>query len=219
MRPFVTAVFCTLLAQGAWAQHDSAAHKKIAGLTHATYIRHAVTVTGAIGFADDNRTSYTLPPGFSKGVVSGFAPLFARVEYGLTDNISLGASLCYDAFEYNNLQNYNGNNGPFNRYKTNNTRIASGGLAAFYHLGGLINCRRIDPFAGIGLELNNLRYKAYPQGDTTAIRTDHTVTLYLKAGVRCYLTDQFSLYADAGYDKQAIVTIGASCRFFTKRRL
>jgi len=219
MRALIITAFCALMGHGAWAQHDSTAAKKVPGLSHLSYVRKSVTVTGAVGFVDDNRQSYSLPSGFSKGVVSGFAPLFARVEYGLTDNISIGASLCYDAFEYNNLQNYSGNNGPFTRYKTNNTRIASGGLTAFYHLGELLNCRRLDPFAGVGLELNNLRYKAYPQGDSTAIRTDHTVTLYLKAGARYYISDQFSLYADAGYDKQAVVTVGASCRFFTKRRL
>lgn len=210
-------ILCTLLSAALWAQQDTTVKKE--QHTHPFYYRNALTATMALGFSDNNRSTYTVPAGFSKGGISGFLPFFARLEYGLTSQISIGASFCYDAFVYNNLQEYTGNNGPFTRYRTNNTRILSGGLDAFYHLGYLFHVSRLDPFVGAGLSLNNIRYHAYPQGDSTAVKYDHTLTPYLKAGARYYISDQFSICADAGYDKQAIVTLGVSCRFYTDRRL
>lgn len=199
------------------AQQDTAA-KKVHKM-HAPYYKNAIVATTSLGFIDNNRQSYSLPSGFSKGGITGFIPFFAKVEYGLTRQISLGATFCYDAFVYNNLQDYTGNNGAFTRYRTNNTRILNGGLTAFYHFGKVLHTRQVDPFIGVGVSLNNIRYHAYPQGDSTAVKIDHTVTPYLKAGARYYITNQFSLYGDAGYDKQAVITIGFSCRFFTNRRL
>ncbi len=206
-----------LISSALYAQQDTTV-KKVHKM-HATYFKNAVAATAALGFIDNNRQNYTLPAGFSKGGISGFIPFFAKIEYGLTNNISLGATFCYDAFVYNNLQNYTGNNGPFTRYRTNNTRILNGGLTAYYHFSKVLHNKQIDPFIGAGLSLNNIRYHAYPQGDSTTIKIDHNVTPYFKAGARYYVTDQFSIFGDAGYDKQAIITLGFSCRFFTNRRL
>ena len=216
MKLYFTILF-SLLSATLFAQQDTAA--KVARKMHPVYMRHAVAASASLGFADANRQQYTLPSGFSKGGITGFIPFFAKVEYGLTKDISLGVMFCYDAFVYNNLQDYVGNSGPFTRYRTNNTRILSGGLAGFYHLGKALHTKSLDPFIGVGLYLNNIRYRAYPQGDSTAIKIDHTVTPYLKAGARYYITDQFSIFGDAGYDKQAIISLGFSCRFFTTRRL
>ena len=173
----------------------------------------------AFGFIDNNRQNYSVPAGFSKGLVTGFIPFFARIEYGLTRTVSIGATMGYDVFVYNNKHEFTGNNGPFNRYVTNNTRILSGGLTAFYHLGGLIHSSNFDPFIGAGVALNNIRYSAYPQGDSTAVRIDHTLTPYLKAGARYYISDRFSVYGDVGLDQQAIISVGACCRFYSKRSL
>lgn len=217
MKVYFTVLF-SLLATAIWAQQDTAAKINTRSV-HPPYLRNSVIATISLGFIDNNRQQYSLPSGFSKGDVSGFVPFFAKLEYGLTKDISLGATFCYDAFVYNNLQDYTGNNGPFTRYKTNNTRIASGGLTAFYHFGKALHSRSFDPFIGVGISLNNIRYHAYPQGDSTAIKFDHTITPYLKAGARYFISDQFSIFGDAGYDKQAIITLGFSCRCYTSRRL
>jgi outer membrane protein W len=216
MKNYLTILF-TLVSVAAWAQQDTGAKKTQPLL--ATYLRHTTIATISLGFIDDNRRSYDLPTGFSKGNVSGFIPFFAKIEYGLTDNISLGATFGYDVFVYNLLQNYNGNNGAFNRYKTNNTRILSAGITGFYHLGKALHSKHFDPFIGLGISLNNIRYRAYPEGDSTAIKFDHTVTPYLKAGARYFISDKFSIFGDAGYDKQAIISLGFSCRFYNPRRL
>ena len=216
MKTYLT-LCCLLLSASLWAQHDTAgkAPMKMKG----TYQLHSTIATIGLGFIDNNRQNYTLPAGFSKGMVTGFIPFFARIEYGLTRTVSIGASLGYDAYVYNNKHDFTGNNGAFSRYAANNTRILSGGLAVFYHLGSARHSRNLDPFIGAGVALNNIRYSAYPQGDSTALKVDHSLTPYLKAGVRYFISDRFSLYGDVGLDQQAIITLGASCRFFNKRSL
>jgi len=182
------------------------------------YKKHSTTATLSVGFVDDYRQNYTLPVGFQKSNTSGFAPIYGKLEYGFFDHISVAVTASYDAFVYNFKQDYTGNNGPFVRYRSNNTRIISGGLTAFYHLDKTFHVNNLDPFVGIGLALNNIRYRALPQGDSTLTKFDHTVTPYLKAGARYFINDNFNLFGDIGYDKQSIFSIGASCRFGHKKK-
>ncbi len=77
----------------------------------------------------------------------------------------------------------------------------------------------LRPFIGLGLSLNNIKYSAHPEGDSTIVKIDHTVTPYLKAGARYYISDKFSLFADVGYDKQSVISIGFSCRFFSRKAM
>ena len=186
--------------------------------THTPYERHSIIATASLGFIDDYRQSYTLPSGFEKGKISGFIPFYAKLEYGLCKHISIAATFGYDAFVNNYKQDYTGNNGPFTRNLKDNTRIFSGGITGFYHLDQQIHIKHLDPFIGVGLSLSNIRYSSYPQGDSTVTKFDHKVTPYLKVGARYYISSRFSIYADAGYDKQSIVSVGASCRFFSRKK-
>ncbi len=209
----------SLCAITTWAQQDSAAGKRLP--PQACYERGSFVPSVSFGIVDAYRNNYSLPEGFTKNNTSGFVPLYVKVEYVLTRNVGIAATLCYDAFNYNFSQQYVGNNGPFLRYKTDAFRALSGGLAAFYHLGTVIRVKRLDPFVGVGLSVNNIRYNAWPQGDSLSVRTDHTTDLYLKAGVRYYISRKFSLYGDAGYDNHTILSLGFSCRFLNapkKRR-
>ncbi len=193
------------------AQQDTTANRRLP--SQAYYERGSFIPSLSCGFVDAYRNSYSLPAGFVKNNTSGFVPLYAKVEYGLTRNVGIAATLCYDAFNYNFSQQYVGNNGPFLRNRTDAFRSFSGGLAAFYHLGNLIRVKRLDPFAGVGLSVNNIRQNAYPQGDSTSIRVDHTTDLYLKVGARYYISRKVSVYGDAGYDNHTILSLGVSCRF------
>lgn len=207
---FLIVLFTTI----GWAQQDTAIHKRP---WHSFYKRNTTTLTLAVGFFDSYRTDYSLPVGFQKNNTSGFAPVSAKVEYGWRDHLSIAATFGYDAFVYNFKQQYTGNNGPFTRYRASNTRIFSAGVAAYYHLDKYISINRLDPFFGIGIALNNIRYSAYPQGDSTLIKIDHTVTPSFKVGARYYISDRFSLFGDAGYEKQCIINLGFSCRFYSKK--
>jgi len=186
---------------------------------HTPYERHSVIVSASLGFFDDYRQNYTLPTGFEKGNISGFTPFYAKLEYGLCKHISIAATFGYDAFVYNYKQDYTGNNGPFTRKLKDNTRIFSGGVTGFYHLDRQIHIKHLDPFIGVGLSLSNIRYSSYPQGDSTATKFDHKVTPYLKVGARYYITSRFSIFGDVGYDKQSIISLGASCRFFSRKTM
>jgi len=205
-------IFFVLIAVNAFAQKDTTTHYT----RHANYERHSIIAGGSIGFIDAYRNNYSLPPGFEKSNTSGFIPVYFKLEYAAAKNISIAALLGYDAFLYNYKQDYIGNNGAFTRYVTNNTRIISGGLIALYHLGKVLPTKHLDPYIGIGLSLNNIRYDAQPQGDSTVVKFDHTVSPYLKAGARYYITSVFSAFADVGYDQHTLFDLGFSCRFFRR---
>lgn len=215
MKIYLT-VFLVLLSLTTWSQQsttDSGTHTRLS-----EYRYHSIMATASLGFIDFYRSYYSVPKGFAKGNTSGFVPIYAKLECGLYRNISLAATFCYDNFVYNYNQEYIGNNGPFSRYRTSNTRVISGGVTAFYHLGNVIHLRHLDPFIGVGVSLNNIRYGSYPQGDSSVIKLDHTVTPYLKAGARYYLSSKYSLFADLGYDQQSIFGLGATCRFSSKKK-
>jgi hypothetical protein len=209
-------ILLSLMSVSAWAQQDTSASKQAA---HAVYERHSVTATASLGFVDGYKQNYALPAGFVKNNTSGYHQVYTRLEYGLTRYISIGATFSYDAFTYNFGQQYTGNSGAFTRYRTDNLRLLSGGVVAYYHLNNVIRVRNLDPFLGIGVSLNNIRHSNYPQGDSTVINIDHTITPYLKVGARYYISSVFSVFADAGYDKESIFSLGASCRFFSRKKM
>jgi len=218
MMRYFTFLFIGLLSfcsSASRAQQDTASKPLV---SHHVYELHTLMPTVCIGFIDGYRNSYSLPAGFVKNNTSGFAPLIFKLEYGFGHDISLAATMTYDAFNYNFAQQYQGYNGTFVRYRTDDFKLLSGGVTAFYHLRKVIRVNRLDPFAGVGLSLNNIRYSAYPSGDTFAIKVNHTVTPYLKVGARYYISDAFSIYADLGYDKPAIFSIGFSARFFPGKK-
>jgi hypothetical protein len=184
-------------------------------LPQPTYKRHSIIATVSTGFIDPFRT-YTVPAGFEKDNTSGYTLLYGKLEYGFTKHISLAATVKYDAFYYNFTQLYKGYNGPIKRANTSALRIWSGGLTGFYHLCDVIHIKHLDPFVGVGITLNNIRYSNYPQGDSVLVKLDHTVSPYLKAGARYYISSGFSLFGDVGYDQQSIFSVGVSCRFLPR---
>ncbi len=179
----------------------------------AGYVRRATIATLAVGFADYYRSNYTVPSGFKLNNKTGFAPVFGRLEYGITDHVTVGAMFCYDVFYSNFYRIYQANGNEYKRYNTDRVRLLSGGVTAYYHFGQLIPVKKLDVFAGVGFSLNNLHHSALAQGDSTANITEHTVSPLVKVGARYYLSKKGSIFADAGYDRKAIFSLGFSCRF------
>jgi len=201
----------SLLSFVASAQKDSI---NLRILKHEVFNAKAVAATISFGIIDQNRQTYTLPPGFEKSNTTGFAPVYFKLEKGITKHISLAASFGYDGFIYNFSQVYQGYNEVIKRYKTNQVQIFGYGLTAFYHLNEFIKVKRLDPFAGIGLAVNNSRNSAYPQGDSALIRKSNFISPYLRAGARYYISDGFALFGEVGYDQQSILSFGFTARFF-----
>lgn len=174
--------------------------------------RNSYVATVAFGFMNSYRSGYSVPAGFEKGTPTGFAPVYARLEYGVSKSVSIAVSTAFNTTYYNSLQIYPSHSGDIKRSVRNKFRIVSGVIIAYKHLGHLLHNDKLDPFIGVGMSLNNIYYSALPQGDSTVERRSHTATPCIKAGVRYFLSDRISAYADAGYDKLSYLSIGFSCR-------
>ena len=181
-----------------------------------SFIRHSVIGTLAVGFIDGHRTGFSVPKGFEKNNTSGFAPIYGKLEYGVSSNMSLGLTVSYDGYFGNYYQLYTANGRDYKRYRSDKTDIYSAGLSAYYHFGKIIPIKRLDVFVGVGFLINNEHHSAQPQGDSTVKLTERNITPSLKAGVRYYVASKSSLFADFGYDKSSLFCVGYSCRFMKK---
>jgi len=217
MKPFL---FIPLLCLSGWAiagqDTTRAAAPPTTQLQHLTYEPHTVMATASFGFINAYRTDYTLPASFQKVRTTGFAPIAARLEYTLNKHWSIAALLAYNQLQYHINQLHPANPEPISRPRINTFRLISAGVAGYYHFSHLWPRSRFAPFIGAGLSLNNIQYSHLPQGDSLVAIKEHTATPTVKIGTRWYLSDHVSLYADAGYERQALFSLGASCRFFKK---
>ena len=180
------------------------------------YRKGAYVVTVSAGFLNGYRSAYSVPGTFEKGNTAGFLPIYAKGEYGVSDRLSLAVTAAYSVLYFNSFHLYTGYYGPIKRYSTDKFRYFSGGLTAYYHLGHVLHVKRLDPFIGVGASINNIQHSALPQGDSVVKFKSHAVMPYLKAGARYYASDKVALFADVGYDKLSIFSIGFSCRFAGK---
>ena len=190
-------------------------HKEVSS-QYPAFRQHSVMISVSLGFVDPNR-KYSVPSGFSKTNTTGYNPAYVKVEYATGKHFSLAGNFSIDEVVYNYEQLYTGYNGIIKRYKTNKYTQFGAGIIGCYHFGDFIKIRNLDPFAGVGVSLNNIHQTALPQGDSTLGRTEHTATPHLKVGARYYFNDYFSLFGDVGYDKESLFSIGMSCRFFSSR--
>lgn len=168
--------------------------------------------TLSVGAINNYRNDYTVPAGFERNSVTGFLPMIGKIEYGIGRHTGLAATFGYDAFMVNYYQLYQGHEGTIRRYKSNRVQILSAGVSMFYHILPYERIDRWDPFVGLGFSLNNITQHGYPQGDSSIFLTEHSVTPYLKAGVRYYITYNLGLFAEAGYDQRSVASFGASVR-------
>jgi outer membrane protein W len=208
--PLMKSLLCLLLISASLTLHaqDTTAHGAAPAFRKGSYL-----VTAGIGFMNSYRDEYRVPPSFEKGNITGFAPLFVRGEYAVSDRVSLGATFNHSLLYFNSFRLYPSFNGPVKRYTADQFRVFGVGLSAWYHFRHLFNIPGLDPFIGIGANINNERHTAMPEGDSTVRFRTHTVTPVVKAGVRYYLSDKVSLYGDAGFDKFSVVSLGVTCRF------
>ncbi len=175
--------------------------------------KNSYTATLAFGFINTYRSSYTVPNGFEKGSSTSFTPVYGRLEYAVSNSVSIGLNTMFNTIHFNSMQLYQSHSGEVKRTVPNKFRLFGAGLVAYKHFGHLLRTARLDPFIGLGISLNNIYYSALPQGDSTIEQRQHTTTPFLKAGVRYYVSDKISAYVDAGYDKLSYISIGFSCRF------
>jgi hypothetical protein len=202
-----------LFAMGANAQNTP-----VTGVDSSPFIRNTFMATASVGFINSYRSDYTVPVGFEKGVASGFTPIHARFEYAVSNKVSIALNTGFNTTTFNAMRLDEGYNGTIKRPVVNRWRMFYGGVSAWYHFGHLLHSEKLDPFIGGGICLNNIVESASPSGDSTIRRKTHSATPTLKLGMRYYITPKFSVYADAGYDRLSAVSVGMSCRFFSRKK-
>lgn len=210
-----TLILLLLLSVSATAQDTAVAHK-IRPVDH-NCKKHTYIATMALGFLNSYKSDYSVPSNFEKGTTTGFSPLQVKLEYCVSNRVSLAFAGAYGTAVFNSFQLYDAHSGPIRRYKTNHWRILGLGLTAYYHLGYLIQVKGLDPFIGAGISLNNIRHSAFPVADSTMLKKTHAVTPCLKVGARYYFSDKVSVFADAGYDKLSMFSLGFSCKVTPKK--
>jgi hypothetical protein len=215
MKKVFLAVVALLVYGGAMAQDSASAATT---MTHGAFSKDSYTASIGFGFVNGYRAAYDVPSGFEKGTPSGFAPFYFRGEYAVSNSVSIGVGGAYNVTHFNSFQLYEGYNGVIRRSRTNKWRLFNVGVMGYYHMGHLLKVNRLDPYVGVGLSLNNITQSAFPVGDTTIEQKEHKVSPYLKAGARYYISNQFSVYAEAGYDQLSAFSVGFSCRFFGTRK-
>lgn len=203
-----------LLPVAAYAQNVA----KPVDTTRPAFVKNTYTLSLGVGFANSYRQSYSVPAGFEIGTKTGFAPIYVRGEYAVSNKVSIGFGMAFNTIYFNNAKVDSGHTGIVRRSATNKWRLFGGGFMAMYHFGHILNTNKVDLYAGAGFNLNNIAESAQPKGDSTIEVTSHSVTPVLRVGGRYYLSHKFSLHADAGYDKLSIVAIGASCRFDGRKK-
>ena len=180
----------------------------------APYIRPYIVSLSA-GFVDyfRNTYGYSFPAKYQVNNTTGFAPMSIKIEYGLWERSSMAMNIYYDNFTYNFTHFDTGNNKVFSRYPSSNFRLFGIGVTYNYYLGKFIHIKHMETFLSVGLSLNNVQHSAYPQGDTTASRTEHIVSPILKVGGRYFLAPKsgVSLFFDLGFDRQSVFDVGFSC--------
>jgi hypothetical protein len=153
------------------------------------------------------------------GATKVVPPLSASVEYGITDDISLGGYVGYTAasYSYTNLD-YCGNGFGFNYY-TDTYKWSYFILAArgAYHFGRFIKVDRLDTYAGLMLG-NNFAKSSYSTTSPCANHIAYTSPAYggavfaAYAGARYGLTDHFGVFGELGFGI-AYLNIGLNFKF------
>lgn len=196
---------------------DSTTNKALQSFNNSPFSRKTTLLTVSFGFADWNKQNYKLPDSTRYGSGSGSLPIYFHLERAVGNSISIAASLAFDVFHYNYSREGYTNGVLFYRSSTDRVTIISPGLQAFYHFNKLIPVRRLDLSVGIGFAANYITHTNYPSSDTVSHAIKPDVTLLARLSGRYYINNHASVFADIGYDKMSLFSLGASFRFFDRK--
>jgi hypothetical protein len=160
-------------------------------------ITFLLTVTAVLGLlvstsnAEFAKGQNYLGPRIGIGVNGSSIALGAGYEYGVTNEIGVGALIDYYQWSYDAFAGYGG------KY----TYIIFGAQGN-YHFGKLLKWdSKIDPFAGLVLAYQNITWKwndqAYNSGLWSASASG--ITLGGQAGIRYFLSPMVALYGQVGF--------------------
>lgn len=215
MRVLLVSALIAISSIAAHAQDSTA--MQVPSSYHNTFTRKTTMLTVSFGLADWNKQNYKLPDSTRFGSGSSSLPIYFRLERAIGNNISIAASLGYDVFYYNYSREGYTNGALFYRANTDKVRIISPGLQAFYHFNKLIPVRHLDVSVGVGFAANYVKHTDYPASDTLSNVIKPDVTLLARLSARYYVNRYAAVFADIGYDKMSLFSLGASFRFFDRK--
>ncbi|NDC42430.1 MAG: hypothetical protein EBZ77_12930 [Chitinophagia bacterium] len=137
--------------------------------------------------------------------------MYGRLEYGVSRSVSLGIALVYDGYNAGFARLYESNGQTYKRHYNDFVKVFSGSLFAAWHFGKLTGSKKLDPFVTLGMGTNNISHSSKPMADSIGSAKEYSSSLFLRAGVRYYVSRRGSLFADLGIDNKAIATVGFSC--------
>lgn len=156
------------------------------------------------------------------GYSSHWTPLFTSFDYGITDDISIGAAFEFSSatWKYSGSDFCNSGNGVGNWYTYTDTYRNSYfvlGARAAWHFARFVKVDKLDLYAGI--MLGNVFYKqSYsttspcPKHYNAYTQTAGGALFSLYGGARYRFNDNFGLFMEAGYG-YSLLTIGANFKF------
>ncbi len=131
----------------------------------------------------------------------GFGPAYAKYEYGIMSEISLGVRLGVASGHYR-----------YNDLKANNFAIGASFLG-YYHFNKLIPVKQLDVYVGAGLGFRHLASERIVGNRNVVTDNSFTPMPVGVAGARWYFTPSFGVYAEAGYDGLSSANIGIALKF------
>lgn len=159
------------------------------------------TLTFGLGFPNQSAKGY-----FTVGEYRmGFGPIYAKYEYGLMDEIGLGARLSYAT----------GGHKLGNVKATNDAFAAS--FLGYYHFNKLIPVKQLDVYAGAGIGFRHRNYERIHYRNNNDVHiTSHNqfnVMPVVVLGAKWYFTKTFGVYAEGGWDGMSQVNLGVALKF------
>lgn len=160
------------------------------------------------------KSAYSGYTGYS---VSGLGPVFAKYEYGLSENIGLGLVFGYSSFTVKWQDTYTDlSTGQTNTYNWQLKYSSPAfGVRFNYHFA---TKDKLDPYVGLaaGYRMGTATYSTDdPAGTGNVVTFKTAIPLYfpITVGMRYYFTDNIGLYLELGLDKGSIMQGGLALKF------
>lgn len=130
----------------------------------------------------------------------GFGPAYAKFEYGVMDEVGIGAQMAFSGGRYE-----------YGADQHERIHAFHFAVLGYYHFNKLIPVANLDVYAGTGIGIRN-RSVTYTDNNYSD-DTDVNVSVVMRAGVRYYVKPTLALSAEAGYDDMSDINLGITFRF------
>jgi hypothetical protein len=167
-----------------------------------TYDDETRIISVGFGFPNTLGNDYGYMSYSYNGKKTGFGPLMGKFEYAVRDEIGIGGVVdaAYRQWKYTE-------SGHQYRDKAFGVGVS---LLGYYHFNKLIPVRKLDVYAGAGLNISHVAYK----DDFTSATSDNVDVLpALVAGARYYFRPDFGPYFELGRTNYSWVNLGLSFSF------